>query len=223
MLLSRSVSLTIFPQVSEWSVEDATAEISKVIKDATTVAFVISIPAFFGTVILSTEILLFLFGEEYTIAAVALIILMFEKIFQSVHKVWGYSLQAIDRPDQAAFAAVISITVNIILNILLVPPYGLEGAAMATATSFLLNTVLHAYYLRQSLSIQIDVNKVGWCVVSSIVMSAVVYTVSILVGVESLLILLLLVSVGVIVYFFTLSTYSPIRTDFRSVIDDLRI
>ena len=223
VLLSKSVSLTIFPQVSEWSVEDATDEITGVIRDATTVSLVISIPAFFGAAILSTEALLFLFGEEYTIAAAALVILMFEKIFQSVHKVWGYTLQAIDRPDQAAIAAVISIIVNILLNILLIPSYGLEGAAMATATSFLLNTVLHAYYLQQSLSIRVDADKITWCIMSSVVMSVITYTLAGLVDIGSLLILLLLVSVGAIIYFALLPVYPPIRSDLRSILADLRI
>lgn len=223
VLLSKSVSLTIFPQVSEWSVEEATDEITEVIKDATTVSLVISIPAFFGAAILSTEILLFLFGEEYTIAAVALVILMFEKIFQSVHKVWGYSLQAIDRPDQAAVAAVVSIIVNILLNLLLVPMYGLEGAATATVASFLLNTALHAYYLQQSISIRVDTDKIVWCVVSSVIMFGVVYTLSRSVEVGSLLILLLLVFVGVAVYFAFLPVYPPIRSDIRSILADLRV
>ncbi|MDB2248603.1 flippase [Halorubrum ezzemoulense] len=222
VLLSKSVSLTIFPQVSEWSVEDATDEITRVIKDATTVSLVISLPAFFGAAILSSELLLLLFGNEYTIASAALVILMFEKIFQSVHKVWGYSLQAIDRPDQAAVAAVISIIVNILLNILLIPSYGLEGAATATALSFLLNTVLHAYYLQHSIPIQFDRNKIVWSIVSSIVMSVVVYTVSTLAEIESILILLLLISVGVVVYFAILSIYSPIRSDIKSIIYDLQ-
>ncbi|MDB2276124.1 flippase [Halorubrum ezzemoulense] len=222
VLLSKSVSLTIFPQVSEWSVEDATDEITRVIKDATTVSLVISLPAFFGAAILSSELLLLLFGNEYTIASAALVILMFEKIFQSVHKVWGYSLQAIDRPDQAAVAAVISIIVNILLNILLIPSYDLEGAATATALSFLLNTVLHAYYLQHSIPIQFDRNKIVWSIVSSIVMSVVVYTVSTLAEIESILILLLLISVGVVVYFAILSIYSPIRSDIKSIIYDLQ-
>lgn len=222
VLLSKSVSLSIFPQVSKWSIEDATDEITNMIKDATTVSLVISIPAFFGTGIVSTEILHFLFGEEYTIAAVALVILMFEKIFQSVHKVWGYSLQAVGRPDQAAVAAVISILVNLILNLLLVPPYGLQGAATATATSFLLNTALHAHYLKQSLTIRIDTDKIVWCVVSSVVMSIFIYALSTAADVSSLLILLLIVSGGVLVYFSVLPVYPPIRSDLRTIVGDLR-
>jgi O-antigen/teichoic acid export membrane protein len=221
VILSRSVSLSIFPRVSEWSVDDAVDEISRVMTDAMTASLMICIPAFFGTVFLSTEILQFVFGEEYTIAALAMVILIFEKTFQSVHKVWGYSLQAIDRPDQAASAAVISIGVNIVLNLLLVPAYGLEGAATATATSFLLNTALHARYLSRSVPIRIEWNKIGWSILSAVIMSTIVYVASEMINIDSIVILFVLVAIGIVTYFAILPIYSPIRTDLRTVVLEL--
>lgn len=221
VILSRSVGLTIFPQVSEWSVEDATKEITKVIKEATMVSFVISIPAFFGSAILSTEILLFVFGEEYIIAAGALVILMFEKIFQSVNKVWGFSLLAIDRPDWAAYATIIAIITNILLNFILIPIYGISGAASATATSFLINTIIHGYYLNHAVSIDISIDKIGWCIGSSAIMALIVYSILNTFGITSLLDLLIVVSAGVIAYFSIIPLYPPMRDDIRSVAHSL--
>ena len=221
VILSRSVSLSIFPRVSDWSVDNAVDEISRVITDATTTSLMICIPAFSGTVLLSTEILQFVFDEEYTIAALAMIILMFEKTFQAVHQVWGHSLQAIDRPDQAASAAVVSIIVNMMLNLLLVPAYELEGAATATAISFLLNTALHARYLNRSVPIRMEWNKIGWSILSAFIMSAIVYVVSEIVNIDSIATLLVLISVGILTYFAILPIYPPIKTDLSTVFSAL--
>lgn len=222
LLLSRSVSKTIFPQISEWSVENATEHISAVISRATLAALIFSVPAFFGVLVLSAELLGYLFGAEYVIASAALVILMFEKVFQSVHKVWGYSLQAIDRPDQAAVAATISIVVNVALNLALVPRFELVGAASATAASFLLNTALHAYYLKQSIPLRIEWYKTAWCVLASTLMFGVVYALSVAWPIDSLVRLLLFVAAGAVTYFAIVPLYSPLRTDISSVMNEFR-
>jgi len=219
LLFSRSVGKTVFPQISEWSNDDFNQKIRRLVPKATTATLVISIPAFFGTLLFSTEILEIFFGQEYLLASTALVILMFEKIPQSVHKIWGYSLQAIDRPDLAAAATTISLATNVILNLLFVPMFGLTGAACATALSFVLNTSLHGYYLSRSVPLTLEYEKIAWCVLASIGMTSILFSIQGTANISSEFTLIGIVTVGALIYFSFIVLYNPLRKDILSIID----
>jgi O-antigen/teichoic acid export membrane protein len=186
--------------VSQWDAKDATKRIESLIPKTIAPALFIAIPAFFGVVLFSREILGLVFGAEYTAASLVLIILMGEKVIQSVHTVLGRSLQAINHPDLAAKAGVISMALNLVLNVVLVLKYGIAGAAVATFFSFIVNSIFHAYYLSQFVSFQIPYIQIGGCVAASFGMVLVLYIVKSVIQISSLPILLLTIGLGIAVY-----------------------
>lgn len=212
MLLSESIATTLFPQFSRWDALDAADEIENLIPKAILPSIVLVIPAFFATIVLSKDILEILFGSEFTIAWLALIILSGEKILQSVHVVLGRSLQAIDRPDLAAYATIISAFTNLLLNVILIWHFGIVGAAVATTVSFGVNTFLHANYLSRFLSVQFPLRESAWATVCSLIMSLFVYLLNNQFSVETIGELLGIVIIGVLVYFSLLFLYAPVRT-----------
>lgn len=218
LLLSRSIAISIFPQISEWSATDATAKVERLITNSIIPAVAIVIPAFFGSVLLSVEILQFVFGAEYIIASLALIILMGQTVFQGLHAIVGRSLQAIDKPDLAAKAAIVSITVNLVLNIILVNLYGIVGAAVATAISFVVNLGLHTYYLSKFVTIIFPYRPVAWCFLSSGAMFLVLRALLGIYTVRSFSQLIGIIVVGTICYVVVLLIYPPIRLRLYQII-----
>lgn len=180
---------------------------------AVTAAVFLAIPAFFGSIALSTEILEIIFGAEYAIASLALIVLMGEKVFQSAHKIFGYSLQAIDRPDLAAFAAIISLVANVVPNLSLIPLFGITGAALATATSFILNTALHVLFLSKHLQIRVESKKIVWCIFSATVMLLLLLLSKMFLSIVSIEVLLVYIILGAVFYFASVLSYSSLRID----------
>jgi O-antigen/teichoic acid export membrane protein len=212
LLLSQSIATTIFPQISNWDAEDATDRIEAVIPTSLLPASLLIIPALAGTIVLSKDILRVLFGPEFTVAWLVLIVLMAEKILQGVHVVLGRSLQAIDRPDLAAYATVAAVVINLVLNILLIWQFGILGAAIATAVSFAVNTGLHAYYLNQFIDIELPIHETKWSVVASVVMGGCVYWVWSVVAIESMAQLFGIVAFGAVVYGIIILASARIRT-----------
>lgn len=200
MLFSNSIATTIFPQVSQWDAENATERIETLLSEAIAPALFVAIPAFFGAVMFSKEILGLVFGSEYTAGWLVLIILMGEKVIQSVHVILGRSLQGIDHPGLAAKAGVISMVLNLVLNVVLVFEYGIVGAAVATASSFIVNSILHAYYLSKFVSIRVPYPRIGGCVAASFGMAVVLYIVELAVIINSIPTLLLIIGLGTAVY-----------------------
>lgn len=200
ILFSSSIATTIFPQVSQWDARDVTERIESLLSETIAAALFVAIPAFFGVVVFSKEILELSFGAEYTTGWLVLITLTGEKVVQSVHNIISRSLQGIDRPDLAAKAVSISLVLNFILNIILVFEYGIMGAAVATAISFIVNSALHAYYLSRFVSIRIPYIRIGGCVAASFGMGIILYIVKSTVLISSLPILLLVIGLGMTVY-----------------------
>ena len=93
---------------------------------------IIGLPIALGIYILAEKIILFLYGEEYLESAIVLSILCGYLFLKFLNPMTGYALMAINRQGSRLFSQGLSALLNIILNLILIPVYGLVGAAIAT-------------------------------------------------------------------------------------------
>jgi O-antigen/teichoic acid export membrane protein len=221
MLLSYSISITIFPQISEWDVNDQREKIARLIPKSVTGSLLLVFPAIVGAALLDTEILLYLFGEEYTIANLVLVVLLVSKVPDAVNAVLGRVLLGMDRPDLLARAVGAFMVLNMVLNVVLIQYFGLIGAAVATGGSFLVNATLTAYYLRQLVPIRFDYPDLAVIAGAALAMGAVLYLSRQVIPVTSLVSLVLLVAGGGIVYFPLLLGSRDIRQRVLTVVRSL--
>lgn len=200
LLASKSLELVLFPQLSRWDAESSLARIGSTVTRALEFALFVSVPAVVGAVLYSRDILHFVFGPEYTIAAAVLVVLMVEKFFQSFNDVVGASVRAIDRPDLAAKATTAAVGLNLLLSPLLVVTVGFVGAAVATTVSWMVNAFLNGRYLSRYVDFEVPVRLLGWYAVSALVMGGVLIQVGPAVPVDGLLDLAVHVALGVVTY-----------------------
>ena len=201
MLFSQAIATSVFPQVSQWSAEDASGKIEALLPETIALSLLLVVPAFVGTVLFAEELLGLVFGEEFTAGALVLVILMAEKLLQSVHLVLGRALQGIDYPDLAARAGVIAMALNLVLNVVLVLQYGIVGAAVATVLSFAVNSILHATYLSRFLHVRLPLRHIGGIVASAGGMGIVLWIVSRIYDISSIVNLAVVVGLGAALYF----------------------
>lgn len=200
LLASNAVAMTLFPQVSQWDAASATDKIEGTLSTALGVALFVSIPALVGGTIFATEILSLVFSPEYAIAGTVLVVLLVEKLFQSVNDIIESSVRAIDKPELAAKATVITVALNLVLNPVLVVSIGFVGAAIATTVSGFFSTVLHARYLSRFITIDFPIRLVGWYAFSSLVMGAALVALKSAVPVTSFPVLAVEIGVGAAIY-----------------------
>jgi len=96
--------------------------------------FVLGLPAGAAGVLFAPDFLS-VFGPDYGPARAALTILMVHSGLQYVHMAYGNPLIAWDRQKLYMYALAAAAVVNVILNFVLIPRFGIEGAAVATLTS----------------------------------------------------------------------------------------
>ena len=76
------------------------------------------------------------FGEPFGEATTTFILLCTAVAWYTVGFPAGYSLIAIDRNRRFLLGALMAGVVNLILNVVLIPPFGIEGAGIATVAAF---------------------------------------------------------------------------------------
>lgn len=213
LLVSKSIGWSIFPQVSQWDTDDELDKVEWAISKAISFALFFSLPALIGGTLFASEILQFLFGPEYTFGAVVLAVLLVEKVFQSFDDIIESALRGLDRPDLAAIATVITVGINLVLNPLLIVTIGFVGAAIATTVVGIISVTLHTHYLSRLVSIEFPSRIVGWYVISSLVMGAVLLVVKSTVSITNVGSLFIVIGFGAAIYGILAVSIPTVRND----------
>jgi len=223
ILFGGSLSETLFPEISALSAEDETESVRDLFETALTYAGLILIPGLVGGTLLG-ERLLRVYGEEFTRGGTILSILILATLIQGYQRQFTATLNAVDRPKMAFRVNAVFIIANVVLNVGLIPFYGVVGAAVATAASVGISLAVAYTILSSLLDFSAPLGEIARQWVSASVMGVAVST---LLWVERLypnlapdfVVVVLLIGLGAGVYFFTLFRIS-IR--FRqTVVDNL--
>lgn len=218
LLLSDAIGTTIFPQISQWDAHKDFKSIENIIHKALLPSLLFTIPAVFGVAVLSQEILSLVFGAEYTTGWLILIILMINTVVQAVHTVVGQVLPAMDRPDMAAKATVVSAAANTVLNVVLIWQFGILGAAVATVAASALGGYITINYVYSLVSVQIPYQEISWCFFASGVMALALLTIQTRLQIDTLPVLLAVIVIGVVIYGSIVLTVPKIRNQLKQIV-----
>lgn len=143
-----SVSLTatgfiVMPILSEFHAEDRNEELGRLYQVGTKWIFILSFPPFIILSFFPTISIAMTFGWEYVEGARALQILTIGTFLSALLGLNSNVLSSIGETKYIAGAQAGAAVLNVILNILLIPRYGIEGAATATLVSaIVLNAIV---------------------------------------------------------------------------------
>ena len=125
------------------------SELKRTIKRSAQVTFLLSLAVAVGLALFSHWFLL-VFGPEFLAGRAALFILMGGQLVNAFTGATAQLLIMTGHDRDTAIGVSISAGVNIVLNAALIPPYGLNGAAIATALSTVLwNVILVGFTYRR--------------------------------------------------------------------------
>lgn len=214
MLFAQAIGHTLFPQVSDWISREKLAEVERVVPTAITGSLLLVVPSVAGAFVLGEDILTYLFGSEYAIASTALVVLLIGKIVAAVNNVYRPVLLGLDRPDLAAWSAIVFIGLNSVLNVVLVWRFGLVGAAVATSIAFGVYTGMNKRYLGRYIDLRANMRELTAVLFASGVMAVLLWGFRRAVPIESLLHLLGFTIAGATAYALVLLVTPPFRDRF---------
>jgi len=136
-----SMNQVYIPLASDLYLQDRRDEFAAVFKGSAKWTFVLGVPLFVLMVAFPRQ-LMSVFGADFASGSTALLILAVGVLFQFGTGPVTVTLIVIGRPNLALLAYVLVIALEITLGLLLIPSYGVVGAAIANAAGTTLNNVL---------------------------------------------------------------------------------
>ena len=118
------------------------------------VVLVLALFPFCVFLFIGEEILSFVFGSEYAVGTIALVLLSFGQLANAAFGSVGALLNMTGHERDTVRGMLVAMVVNVALNFVLVPVYGINGAAIATAISYLLWNAVLRYFVRKRLCIE---------------------------------------------------------------------
>jgi len=149
MLVGLGLSATnmlVGPYFSRFYSEGNIQRLQKVASAAVIFSIVLSIVPFVTLVAFGAPTLAFIFGSEFSEGATALGLLSFGQLSHVGAGSVGLLLNMTGREWLVFRGVAVATTCNLALNIGLVPLYGITGAAIATATTFLIWNAILVYW-----------------------------------------------------------------------------
>ena len=147
-----AVNMAVSPVLARlWSEGDVPRMQAIVTRSARAITL-FSLPMAAGLCLFATEFL-WLFGEAFTAARTVLIILVLTELINVVFGSVGVLLTMTGHERLAAWGAGLAMLVNVALNWLLIPRYGMEGAATASLATMLVWNLLFAFWIWRRLGI----------------------------------------------------------------------
>jgi O-antigen/teichoic acid export membrane protein len=150
-----------------------------------------------------------------------LVLLVVGKIFQSINGVFARFLLGTGRVNLLARAAIVFLTCNVVLNVILVPLAGLAGAAIATSVAMAVNAGLLWRYSNRFFVVGFEQKLLSASLVASLGMSVVLLTITQFGVIDTLFRLVTVVSVGVFAFALFLLSNRDARRYARGLVDSL--
>jgi O-antigen/teichoic acid export membrane protein len=152
-----SVNIVIAPKIAEIYNTNDFSKLNKLVKDAARIIFIISIPVLLILFVFSGPTLSF-FGEGYVLAKQALWFLLAGQFFAALCGPGAIYLNMTGKQKKLNIILILGLVINVILNLVLIPVYGIEGAAAATLISMIFwnSTIVMVIYRNDRIKIYIS-------------------------------------------------------------------
>lgn len=138
-----------FPMVSEFWARREERLLSGALHLLVKFSFIVIVPAVIIFVAFPEIIINLLFGPAYRAGAVALQILSATAVVFTVFMILSYTMQGIGKPIVSTKVVAMIAVFNLVGNLVLIPLYGIEGAATATFVSYFLGMCLLLHYSKK--------------------------------------------------------------------------
>jgi len=136
----------IFPTTSKLFVS-AKDNLKTALEKSSKYLFIIALPISAGIFLLADRIILLIYGAEFVPATIALQILSLYLPLRVISHVTGWTLASINRESLRTLSAGIALSLNVCLNFILIPIFGIAGASTATVISQILLFMLYLYFV----------------------------------------------------------------------------
>lgn len=140
-----SFSFIFLPLATKYYEQGKIDELGRLFTVTTKWSVILTLPIVLLFITSASSIVQILFGPEYQTAALPLSILSAGLFIRALVGPNGDVIKAIDKPRIELYAGSLGLLSNFFLNILLIPQYGIAGAAIATVGGYTVYNIVEIY------------------------------------------------------------------------------
>lgn len=133
---ARSIGFTVSPAYGEEKANGELERAARMYEASLRYVLLLYVPAATGLLLVADPAIVLVFGQDYAAATLVVQVLSLYVVFQAINLVTTQGLDYLGRARDRAIAKGVTAAGNVVLNLLLIPPYGAAGAAMATVLTF---------------------------------------------------------------------------------------
>lgn len=152
VVISNVFSTSLYPSLARQSI-NSPASLKTIYGRALRYSLGVALPIAVGGAILAEPLVQFLFGEVYTPAAPALRIVIWVVPLMFMTELCGYMVLINGAERKVARSVLLSTSVNVALNLALVPRYGFMAAAVMTVVTECILFCQYVWLLRSQISL----------------------------------------------------------------------
>lgn len=149
-----ALGFTLSPTYGAQKAEGNHETAARIYETALSYGLLLYVPAATGVILLASPGIEFVFGDEYLGAVPVLQILSALAVLKAVTKLTGEGLDYLGRARARGIIKGVTAVLNVVLNVLLIPRYGVVGAAVVTVVTFGLYTVANVYIMHLELDLR---------------------------------------------------------------------
>jgi O-antigen/teichoic acid export membrane protein len=153
---AQSVVLVFSPHFAQAKLPRSCADVSASLRLSAVVALGVAVPVTAAYVVVGRPMITWMFGQGYVSCYPALIILSLGGAVSATNSGAAALLNMRGFHADVVWAGVVSVLVNIVVSLCLIPPYGANGAAVATAVAMLVWAIM----VRQKLIYRLCIDPV---------------------------------------------------------------
>lgn len=145
-----AVNSIAMPKYAELYAENNKERLKRFVKQTSLLILVLTAPIVLSIFLFPEQLLMF-FGEEFVEGKIALLVLCFAQFFSAISGSTIHLLNMSGSEKIAQNILLFSAVLNLLLNYILIPIYGILGAAVATASVTVLWNILAVIYIYKKL------------------------------------------------------------------------
>ena len=200
VLSTMPLRASLGPRIAGWTRDGALGEAAGALARSWTFALLLAVPVAVGGILLAEPLLYFLYGADFAAAAPALALLLLAQLVSVGSLLEGMALSAVGRPRGAFVAAGAGAAALVLGDLVLIPAFGITGAAMALLASTAVATVLARVLLGRTVRVRLERRPLGAIALGAALMAGAVLAYRAVLPPDSLPILIGAVVLGAAVY-----------------------
>ncbi|NUE03530.1 flippase [Halorubraceae archaeon YAN] len=144
-----ALGFTLSPTFGAQKADGNIGQASRIYETALTHSLLLYVPAAAGIILIADPLVNLVFGAGYAGAVPVLQILGFYVILQTITKITSNALDFLGRARARAIVKGVTSVLNVVFNIILIPLFGVVGAAIATIITYSMYTFANVYIISQ--------------------------------------------------------------------------